>query len=104
MIRRLIALLVVLALVYAGWNVGVVWSHYRKFQDDVRNVALFGNDKTDEDLRSRVMDLAAQNQVPLQPDAVSIQRRAGEVVIQAHYTQNVKILPGYTRAIDFNVK
>ena len=104
MIRRLIVLVIALACVYAGWNVGVAWSHYRKFQDDVRNAALFGNDKTDEDLQSKVMDLAAQNKVPLQPDAVSIQRRAGEVVITAHYTQVVKILPGYTRAIDFDVK
>jgi hypothetical protein len=104
MIRRLIALVIVLAFVYAGWNVGVAWSHYRKFQDDVRNAALFGNDKTDDDLRSKVMNLAAQNQVPLQPEAVSIQRRAGEVVIQAHYTQVVKILPGYSRAVDFDVK
>jgi hypothetical protein len=25
-------------------------------------------------------------------------------VIQAHYTQVVKILPGYSRAVDFDVK
>ena len=104
MIRRLIALVVVLALVYAGWNVGVVWSHYRTFQDDVRNVALFGNDKTDDDLKAKVMQLAGENDVPLQPEAVSIQRRAGEVVLQAHYTQTVKLLPGYTRPFDFTVK
>jgi len=104
MIRRLVALVVVLAVVYAGWNVGVVWSHYRKFQDDVRNVALFGNDKSDDDLTAKVMDLASQNQVPLQPEAVSVTRHAGEVTIAAHYTQMVKILPGYTRTIDFTVK
>ena len=104
MIRRLIALVVVLALVYAGWNVGVVWSRYRTFQDAVRNVALFGNDKTDDDLKAKVMQLAGENEVPLQPEAVSIQRRAGEVVIQAHYTQTVKLLPGYARPFDFTVK
>jgi hypothetical protein len=104
MIRRLIALLIVLTVVYAGWNVGVVWSHYRKFQDDVRNVALFGNDKSDDDLKAKVMDLASQNHVPLQPDAIAITRRAGEVEIAAHYTETVKILPGYTRPLDFTVK
>jgi hypothetical protein len=104
MIRRLLALVIVLALVYAGWHVGVVWSQYRKFQDDVRNVALFGNDKTDDDLKSKVMDLASQNQVPLQPDAIAITRRAGEVTIEAHYTQAVTVLPGYTRSLDFAVK
>jgi hypothetical protein len=104
MIRRLIALVAVLALVYAGWNVGVVWSHYRKFQDDVRNVALFGTNKADDDLKTQVMDLASRNQVPLQPEAIAITRRAGEVRIEAHYTEVVKILPGYTRPMDFTVR
>ena len=104
MIRRLIALVIAAAVAYAAWNVSVVWSHYRKFQDDVRNVALFGNDKTDDDLKARVIELAGQNQVPLQPDAIAIQRRGGETTIEAHYTQIVKVLPGYSRPFDFTVK
>jgi hypothetical protein len=104
MIRRLLALVIVAALVYAGWNVGVAWSHYRKFQDDVRNVALFGNDKSDDDLKAQVMDLASRNQVPLEPEAVAVSRRAGEVTIEAHYSELVKIAPCYAHRFDFTVR
>ena len=104
MIRRLIALVFVAAIVYAGYNVGTAWAHYRKFQDAVRDTALFGNGKTDDDLRTKIMEQASQNQVPLSPDDVTIARRAGEVVIGAHYVQTVKILPGFTRDFDFTVK
>ena len=104
MIRRLIGLVIVAAIVYAGYNVGTTWVRYRKFQDAVRDTALFGNDKTDDQVRAKVMDQASQNQIPLSPDDVTIERRAGEVVIQAHYVETVKILPGYTRPFDFTVK
>lgn len=104
MIRRLIALVIVAAFVYAGYNVGTTWMHYRKFQDAVRDTALFGNDKTDDQLREKIMDQASENLIPLSPDDVTIERRAGEVVIQAQYVETVKILPGYTRRFDFTAK
>jgi hypothetical protein len=78
--------------------------HYRKFQDAVRDTALFGNGKSDEDLRTKIMQQASENQVPLSPDDVTIERRAGEVVIGAHYVQTVKVLPGVTRDFTFTVK
>ncbi|HTI36743.1 MAG TPA: hypothetical protein VL484_04220 [Vicinamibacterales bacterium] len=104
MIRRVVALILVAAAIYAGWHVAVAWSHYRQFQDSVREVALFGIDKSDEVLRARVMELAAQNHIDVSPDAVTVQRRAGEVTIEARYTEAVKILPGYERQVDFTVK
>lgn len=104
MIRRLIAILVVAAAVYAAYNVATVWFHYRNFQDSVRDAALFGNGKTDDELKAKIMEDASDNQVPLSPDDVTIQRRAGEVFIEAHYVQAVKIFPGVTRQIDFTAK
>lgn len=104
MIRRLIALVFAAAFVYAGYNVGTAWVHYRKFQDAVRDTALFGNGKSDDDLRTKIMEEASQNEIPLSSDNVTIARRAGEVVIQARYVQAVKILPGYTRQFDFTAK
>jgi hypothetical protein len=104
MIRRLIALAFVAALVFAGYNVSTAWFHYRTFQDSVRDTALFGNGKTDEQLKAKVMEDASQNQIPLSPDDVTIARRAGEVRIEAHYVQTVKILPGYSRRVDFTAK
>jgi hypothetical protein len=104
MIRRLIALVFVAAIVYAGYHVGTVWVHYRTFQDAVRDTALFGNGKTDDDLKAKIMDEASRNQIPLSSDDVTITRRGGQVVIEARYVQTVTILPGVTRRIDFTAK
>ena len=104
MIRRLVGLLVFAAFLYAGWNLSVVWFHYQKFQDGVRDTALFGQGKSDDVLKQKVMDLATQNDVPLDPDYITIARAGGAVTITASYAQLVKILPGYTRRFDFDVK
>ena len=104
MIRRVVALVLVAALVYAGWHVGIAWFHYRNFQDSVRDTALFGQGKTDDALKAKVMELASQNGVPLDAETITIERPAGEVRIQAQYTDSVKILPGYTRPVTFTVK
>ena len=104
MLRRLIALVFVAALVYAGYHVSTVWFHYRKFQDSLRDTALFGNGKSDDELKAKIIDEASANEIPLSPDDVRIERRGGEVVIEAHYVQTVKILPGYTRQVDFTAK
>ena len=103
MIRRVVTLVVVAALLYAGWHVAVAWSRYRKFQDSVREVALFGSDKTDDALKTRVMELAVESQIPMSPDAVTVEHRAGEVTIEAHYTETIKILPGYLRQFEFAI-
>jgi hypothetical protein len=104
MLRRIIALLVVAAAVYAGYNVGTAWYHYRNFQDSVRDAALFGNGKSDDDLKNKIMETASENHVPLSPDDVTIERRGGEVIIQAHYVEAVKILPGLVRQVAFTAK
>jgi hypothetical protein len=104
MIRRLVALIIVAGLVYAGYNVSTAWFQYRTFQDAVRDAALFGNDKTDDQLKARIMDEASKHQIPLSPDDVTITRRAGEVLIEAHYVETIRILPGYSRQVDFTAQ
>jgi hypothetical protein len=104
MLRRLLSLVVFVAFAYAGWNVAVVWFHYREFQDGVRDTALFAEGKSDDALRDRVMQLATDNDVPLDPDDITIERAAGRTTITALYTTTVKILPGYTRQFDFTAK
>jgi hypothetical protein len=104
MIRRLVGLIVVAAAVYAGWHVSVVWFHYQRFQDGVHETALFAEGKSDDALKSRVMELAGENDVPLDPDYITITRAAGRTTITASYAQVVSVLPGYTRRFDFDVK
>ena len=67
MIRRLLSLVVVLLIANATVRVGLVWIHYQNFKDAVSETVLFGGQKADDALRDKVMQIAKENSVPLDP-------------------------------------
>ena len=110
MIKRVLSVIVFLLLVNAGVRFGLVYLHDQQFKDAVRELALFAGQppaKTDEALRAKVMELAQENQIPLDPDYVEITRKAlpglGEkVTIKFAYAVMVALAPGYQRRFDFD--
>jgi hypothetical protein len=107
MIKRVISLVMFLLLANAGIRVGFVYFHDQQFKDGVREIALFGAGKSDEVLKGKVMEQAAQNQVPLDADFIEITRKtivgAGDhVVIKVSYAVMVPVAPGYPRRFDFD--
>lgn len=110
MIKRIISLLVFVLLVNAGVRMGFVYFHDQQFKDSVREYALFAGQppsKSDEVIRAKVMDLAQENQIPLDPDYLDISRRAivglGEkVTIKFSYAVMVALAPGYKYRMDFS--
>jgi hypothetical protein len=103
MIKKLVSLAIFLGLAYATFNVGTVWIRYQQFQDAVREIALFGADKTDDQLKARIMERAGRDNVPLDADAVHIERVADRVTITASYVETIKVLPGYERQWQFDI-
>jgi hypothetical protein len=106
MIRRLIGLVVFLLLAYAGYHAGMVWFHNQQFEDAVREIALFGNGKSDDVLKQSVMQAAADNNVPLDDQFIEIQRKTivgtnDHVIINVAYAVMVPIAPGKTYRWDF---
>ena len=109
MIKRIVSLLVFLLLLNAGIRVGFVFFHDQQFKDSVRELALFAGQppvKSDEVLRGKVMELAQENQVPLDADYIEIIRRSSpgigeKVTIKFSYAVLVSLAPGYQRRFDF---
>ena len=101
MIKKLISLAIFAAIAYATYNVGASWLRFQQFKDAVRETALFAGDKSDEVLKARVMTLAEQESIPLDPDAVRIRRLPDRVTISASYVEVIKVLPGYERQWQF---
>lgn len=109
-IKRVVSIVIFLLLVNAGVRVGFVFFHDQQFKDAVRELALFAGQppgKTDEVLRLKVMELAQENQVPLDPDYIEIIRRAApgigdKVTIKFQYAVMVSMAPGYQRRFDFD--
>jgi hypothetical protein len=95
MLKRLIELVIAVVFVYAGWHAGVAYFHYYQFTDAISELALFAGKSTEDELRQRVLQLAGQYEIPLEPDAVTIHTGAEVTQITAPYTQPVNLLPNY---------
>jgi len=102
-IRRLFSLAVILLIANATVRVGLVWIHYQNFKDAVSETVLFAGTKPDDALRDKVMQIARDNSVPLDPTFVTIDRAGGGLTISASYVEQLQILPGYRRPWQFNV-
>jgi hypothetical protein len=106
MIKRIISLVVFLLLANAGIRVGMIYFHDEQFKDAVRDVALFGAGKPDAVLKTKIMEVAAENQIPLDQDFIEITRKTlvgtgDHVVIKVSYAIMVPVAPGYPRRFDF---
>jgi hypothetical protein len=95
MVKRLIELAIVAAICYAGYHGAVVYLHHYQFDDALEETARFGRGRTEQQLRQRVMELAAEYDIPLDPAAVTIRSDGNSTRISAPYTARVKLLPNY---------
>lgn len=80
------------------------FKHYQ-FVDAIQEAMLFASSRTEDQIADRVLELAADHEIPLEPDNVSVQRAPYQITIDAPYTETVNILPGvYSRPWDFETK
>ena len=104
MIRKLIQLAIFLLMANALYRVAPVSIHYYKFKDAVQELALFSQKATDAQLVDRVMELADENNIPLDREWVQVRRPNGELIIDASYVETMKVLPGYDYVRQFDIE
>jgi hypothetical protein len=106
-VKAVFGVLVVVAALYAGFQIiPPLLSNY-SFQDDLRTVAMTGGanpHETDQDLMDAVIKKAQDHQITLAPENVTVQRigtpGALAVYVAADYTVPVS-LPGYSFSLHF---
>ena len=80
------------------------FKHYQ-FVDAIQEAMLFAGSRNEEQIADRVIQLAGDHQIPLEPGNVSVERAAYQIIIDAPYTETVNVLPGfYSRPWDFETK
>jgi len=94
-IKNLFKLAVFLLIANALYQFGPVWVHHYQFKQALNEMALEAGDVPDSAIVDRVMELAQDNKVPIDRDAVQVQRRRQHVTIDAPYAEVVRVLPGY---------
>jgi archaellum component FlaF (FlaF/FlaG flagellin family) len=92
--KTLIKLAIVVLLANAIWRAGSTYLSYYKFNDAVTDVAITSKNKTDEELREKVMVLAMQYDQPIDADAVTIRHDGNRVYIEGSYKKPVALFPG----------
>jgi hypothetical protein len=109
MIKRVLSLIIFLLVMNAGVRVGMVYFHHQQFKDALSELSIFSGTKTEEVVKAKVMELAAEHKIPLDPDFIEITRQnvpgiGDHSVIKVSYAVNVKVFPppGKPRRFQFD--
>jgi hypothetical protein len=107
MIKKIISLIVFLVIANAVIRVAIVHFHDQQFKDGIRELSLFSGGKAEEVIRAKVMELARDNQIPLDPDFVELTRKVtpgvgDHLMIKTSYAVMVPVFPGYPRRFQFD--
>jgi hypothetical protein len=116
MFRILIKLAIAALVINAAWRVGSTYLRYYQFEDALQELAQFGDTRKDRQLCDQAMEKAANLEVPVTADAISIRRGSNpgyncekgfqgttvpvtvgsaKIFIDAAYTDVLQPLPGY---------
>jgi hypothetical protein len=106
-VKALLGFLVIIACIYAGFQIVPPELTNYSFQDDLRNVAMMGVSNvhtTDQELVEAVIKKAREHEIALAPENVTVQRigtpGALAVFLTADYSVPVS-LPGYSFTLHF---
>ena len=104
MIKTVIKLAFVALLANATWHVFVPYLAHFKFKDAVTSTAQFGGEKTEAQLRDKVLDLAGEFDVPVTEENLSVRMEAHRTVVETSYTRPVELVPGYKYKWPFSMR
>ena len=101
MIKLLLKLAIVAVIANAAWHAFVPYSAHFKFKDAVESASQFGADKSEDELRAKVLEIAAQYDVPLTAESFTLRREQVHTIIDGSYTQPIEIVPGFVYRYTF---
>ena len=103
MIKTIVKLAFVALLANAAWQLFTVyWAHF-KFSDAVQQTTQFRGNKTDAQLRERILELAGQFDVPVSDDNLTVQLVDNHTLVDSSYTRPVELVPRFSYPWRFTV-
>ena len=103
MFKLLIKLAIVALIANAAWHVMAAYTAFYKFKAAVQQTTQFGNDKSVEQLKVRVLALAADYDLPIGEDDIAIKREQLHTTVDGSYTKTIDLAPGFTRPWTFEI-
>jgi len=103
MIKAIIKLVIVALFANAIWRVGSAYVSFYRFKDAGDEMALHSRGKTVEQLKDKVLELAASYDEPIDADAVSVRRDDPHLIVEGSYKKRVLLAPGFEYAWPFTL-
>ena len=103
MIKLLLKLIVVALVANAAWHLMTAYTAYYKFKDSVQQTTQFGNDKNVEQLKMRILALAADYDLPISEDDLSVRREGVHTIVDTSYSKSIDLAPGFSQPWRFEV-
>ncbi|HKB13358.1 MAG TPA: hypothetical protein VKD69_21985 [Vicinamibacterales bacterium] len=101
--KTLIKLALVAIVANAAWHVFVIYSAYWKFTDAVQYAAEYRGKKSNDEIKQEVLGIAAQADLPIDEDSLTVSLAETHTTIDTGYVRNVELFPGFTYAWPFTV-
>ena len=106
-VKAIIGFLLIIGVIYCGFQIIPPELTNYSFQDDLRNIAMVGGanpHQTDQEIIDAIMKKAREHDITLAPEQITVQRigtpGAPAVFVAADYNVPVS-LPGYSFSLHF---
>ena len=100
--KVLIKLAIVALLANATWHLWGVYAAHFKFKDAVQSASQFNGLRSEQELQSRILELATQYDVPVTETNFTLRREQNHTIIDGSYLRQVEFLPGFRFPLTFN--
>ena len=98
-------LLVVAVVLHATMRAGLAEYRFYVFEDAVQQEALFSQRLSPQQLVSRVVEIAEDHEVPVEPEAIAVDYNGPQATVSLNYSERVELVPRvYTREWPFEMR
>lgn len=101
-IRPILCLLILAALIYAGFQFGIPYYRYSAFKDEVKELARVGLGNT-EKVKADVYEAAKSLKIPVEKEDIKVTKIGERMRVQTSWTVTVDLLGIYQREIAFHI-
>jgi hypothetical protein len=100
--RTIVKLAIIGVILHGAYRIGAAyWDHYA-FEDAARDAAQFSAAATERDIAQRVVAIAAEHDIAIDPESVAIDKIPRRITIDGSYSRDIEVLPRYQRPWDFS--
>ncbi len=101
-IKPVLCLLVLAALIYAGFQFGIPYYRYSAFKDEVKELIRVGIGNT-EKIKTDIYESAKSLKIPVEREDIEVTKVGESVRVRTSWSVNVNLLGLYQRDVNFNI-